>query len=254
MERTLHMDATLNAKVALVTGANRGIGFEVARQLGLLGARVLVGARDEERGREAAGALRLAGINADFVRIDVASESSIASAASFVDERFNSLDVLINNAAVHLELDQHNKTPSRVTSGIFEATFRTNVLGHFLTIRAFLPLLRRSCAARIVNVSSTVGSIGDQSNPESPYWSATALAYNSSKAALNMVTVQFAKELASTSIKVNSACPGWVRTEMGPDRAPRTVEQGARVIVDLATLDETGPTGGFFDADGEVPW
>lgn len=241
-------------KIALITGSNKGIGLEIARQLGQRGIRVLLGVRDTTKGEAAAAALRAQSIEAEVIALDTTSEASVAAALAETASRHKRLDILVNNAGIHLEFSQGLMAPSQLTLDILKATYETNVFGPFLAIRHFLPLLRKSEAGRIVNVSSTMGSLSDQSNRESAYYDLTTLAYNSSKTALNAITIQFAKELAATGIKVNSACPGWVKTDMGSDAAPRTVEQGAQVIVSLATLPADGPTGGFFDENGVVPW
>lgn len=240
-------------RIALITGANKGIGLETARQLGGKNTTILLGARDEAKGNEAATKLRDEGLDVHFIKIDVSNADSIAAAAKEVESRFGRLDILINNAGLNVDF-ANGATPTTVSSADLRSTFETNFFGAISTIQAFLPLLRKSQAGRIVNVSSTLGSLTTLSDPAAPYYSINLLAYNSSKTALNAATVAIAKELKDTPIKVNSACPGWVKTDMGGDAAPRTVDQGATIIVDLATLGPDGPTGGFFDENGPIAW
>ena len=240
-------------RVALVTGANKGIGFEVARQLSKdHGMTVLIGARDEARGKAAADKLSADGVDARFVPLDVTDPASVEAAARWVEREFGgTLDVLVNNAGVSLEMC----APSGSELAKLKATYDTNVFGPFLVTKTMLPLLKRSAAGRIVNVSSGLGSLTQNSDPGWEYAAIKPLAYNSSKAALNMQTVLFAAELAKdTKIKVNAADPGYTATDMNGHSGPQTVEEGARSTVRLATLPEDGPTGGYFDKDGPVPW
>ena len=238
-------------KIALITGANKGIGKEIARQLGLQGMTVLIGARDIGRGSEAADELKKMGITAHAVQIDVTAEPSIEAAAQAVERDYGRLDVLVNNAGV--SLDAMN-APSTVDVDILRRTYETNVFGVFAVTKAMLPLLRKSEAGRIVNLSSGLGSLTQNSDPAYIYGAVKPVAYNSSKAALNMITVIFAAELKDTAIKVNAADPGYTATDLNHHSGPRTVEQGATVAVRLATLPDDGPTGGYFDEDGVVPW
>ena len=241
-------------KIALITGANKGIGFEIARQLAQQGIHVLVGARNPERGNAAVQLLQDEGLSAEFVVLDVSNEESVKTAAQTVMEQHGKLDMLINNAGINPEYPQGITTFEQLPLDVLGKIYETNVFGAFLAIREFLPLLRKSSGGRIVNASSTVGSSTDQSNPASMYYGIKTIGYASSKAALNALTVQLAKELSDTPIKVNSSCPGWVKTDLGSDAAPRTVEEGARIIVELATLADDGPTGGFFNDEGMIPW
>jgi NAD(P)-dependent dehydrogenase (short-subunit alcohol dehydrogenase family) len=237
------------SKVALVTGANKGIGLEIARQLGRLGFAVLLGARDDQRGRTAAQLLQTEGLDATYLLLDVTDQASIDAAARVIDERYGALDVLINNAAASHDIIP----PSQLDIAVFRLTYETNVFGVIAVTQAMLPLLRRAEAGRIVNMSSGAGSLTLTSSPD---WRAewNAAAYNSSKAAVNSLTVQFATELRETSIKVNAVNPGYVATDMNQYRGDRSVQQGAIAPVRLATLPPDGPTGGFFDENGEVPW
>jgi NAD(P)-dependent dehydrogenase (short-subunit alcohol dehydrogenase family) len=239
-----------NKPVALVTGANKGIGKEIARQLGAQGLTVLVGARDLRRGEEAAAELKASGANSHAVRLDVTDEASIAEAARRIEEEFGGLDVLVNNAAIA----QDSVPPSQLDMATLRRTFETNVFGVVAVTQAMLPMLRKSSAGRIVNLSSGLASLAQNSDPNWAFDSVNLLAYNSSKTALNAVTVQFAKELRDTPIKVNAADPGYTATDMNGHSGTRTVEQGATAAVRLATLPDDGPTGSFFDEDGVVPW
>lgn len=241
---------TKNGTVALVTGANKGIGHEIARQLGGKGITVLVGARDKARGAEAANALKAEGIDARFVYIDVTQQDTIAAAAKTIESEFGRLDILVNNAGVFLE----REPPSKSELSRVRATYETNFFGPLAVTQAMLPLLRKSTAGRIVNVSSGLGSISNMSNPNSPYAAFTNAGYNSSKSALNALTVALATELRGTHIKVNAADPGYVATDLNNHSGPRTVQQGAAEPVRLATLGPDGPTGGFFNDEGPVPW
>ena len=239
-------------KVALVTGANKGIGFEIGRQLGKLGLTVVLAARDEAKANAAADRLRGEGLDAHGVVLDVTEPATAEAAARWLDERFGRLDVLVNNAGINHEFGE-NTRPSQLDLGTLKATYETNVFGAFAVIKAMLPLLRKSASARIINQSSTLGSLGILSDPGGAWYGVNTLAYNSSKSALNGLTLAFAKDLAGDRISVNSTCPGWVKTDMGSDAAPRTVEQGAAIAVKLATMDDP-PTGKYLDDDGEIPW
>jgi NAD(P)-dependent dehydrogenase (short-subunit alcohol dehydrogenase family) len=208
------------------------------------GMTVLVGARDELRGKEAAARL---GPFAIPVVLDVTSPSSVAAVASTLER----LDVLVNNAGILLE---RGSPPSGMSVDMLRETYETNVFGVVTVTNALLPLLRRSPRGRIVNVSSGLGSLGFAADPTHEYAAYPLLAYGSSKAALNMVTVMYANELRSTGIKVNAADPGYCATDLNGHSGPRTAAQGAVAAVRLATLDDDGPTGGFFDDSGPVPW
>lgn len=239
-----------NGKVALVTGANKGIGREIARQLGQQGMTALIGARDKQRGEEAAQQLRQEGLDARFVHLDTTNPAIIEAAAQYVEREFGKLDVLVNNAAIAID----NTPPSQLDIEVFRRTYDTNVFGVFATTKALLPLLKKSEAGRIVNMSSGLGSLAQTSDPNWDFAKVNLVAYNSSKSAVNALTVQFANELRNTPIKVNAADPGYVATDMNQHQGYRTVEQGAAVPVRLATLPADGPTGSFFNEDGVVPW
>jgi NAD(P)-dependent dehydrogenase (short-subunit alcohol dehydrogenase family) len=229
----------MTTTIALITGANKGIGLETARQFGVRGFTVLVGARDGERGREAERALRADGIDARFVPLDVTDDASVRQAADWVEREYGRLDILVNNAGI-----ARGNPPSQTDLDAMREVYEVNVFGVIRVTNAMLPLLRRAPAARIVNVSSEVGSISSQTDPASPLASMPAgLAYPSSKTALNMITALYAKELRDTPIKVNAANPGYTKTDLNRNSGFRSVTEGAEASVHLATLPADGPNG-----------
>ncbi|MFD3613331.1 SDR family NAD(P)-dependent oxidoreductase [Streptomyces atroolivaceus] len=243
-------------KIALVTGANKGIGLAAARRLARECDHVIVAARKPDAGAETADRLSREGFSVSSLSMDVTDPASVRAAAAEVAERFGHLDVLVNNAGILPEAT--NADPKEVLDlAMFEQTYATNVLGPVAVVEAFLPLVRRSPAGRIVNVSSTVGSLAHQTDPNSPWHSMVVPAYQSSKAALNAITIVLSKALADTSIKVTSVCPGWVQTDLAPgnkEQAPVTPEEAAEVIAQAATLSTADATGTFIDANGPVKW
>jgi NAD(P)-dependent dehydrogenase (short-subunit alcohol dehydrogenase family) len=239
------------AKVALVTGANKGIGFESARQLALLGVTVLLGARDDVRGKQAADALAEDGLPVTPVRIDVTDSVSIADAARDIETRHGRLDILVNNAGI---AGPFQVPPSTATVEALREVYETNVFGVVAVTNALLPLLHRSPAGRIVNLTSHTGALGLALDQQSPFWPQNMLGYQSSKTALNAITVAYAKQLWDTGIKVNAANPGLVATDINDHRGNRTAAQGAAIVVRLATLGQDGPSGTSQDDDGAVPW
>jgi NAD(P)-dependent dehydrogenase (short-subunit alcohol dehydrogenase family) len=236
--------------IALITGANKGIGLEIARQLGQNGTTVLVGARDASRGEAAAQTLRAEGIDARFVALDVTDPASIEAAAQIIEADFGRLDILVNNAGVALEMTAASEADIEVV----RRTFETNFFGVIAATQALLPLIRKSEAGRIVNLSSGLGSLTEMSQPSYPFYTVNSFAYNASKTVLNAFTVSLAKELRETPIKVNSANPGYTATDMTGHNGVQTVSEGARAAVKLALLPEDGPSGGFFDDEGTLPW
>jgi NAD(P)-dependent dehydrogenase (short-subunit alcohol dehydrogenase family) len=239
--------------VALVTGANKGLGKETARQLVARGMTVVLGSRDPERGIAAARELGVDGAVLP-VRLDVTDPASVDAVADRLRREYGRLDVLVNNAGTVVD-----QLAVGTTAVEMRCTYEVNVYGVVTVIHAMLPLLRASAAPRIVNVSSTTASLGLTSGGTDFGGDADRrLAYSSSKAALNMLTVQYARAFAKdpdlSHIKVNSVTPGYVATDLTRYRGTRTVEQGAQVIVRLATLPDDGPTGGFFNDQGPVPW
>lgn len=238
------------AKTALITGANKGIGFETARQLGALGYTVLIGARSAARGEDAVAQLTAEGVDAHFVHLDVTHPHSIDRAAIQIEEKFGKLDVLVNNAGIFID----NAPTSLLDPELLRSTFDTNVFGVFEVTRAMLPLLRQSRSGRIVNMSSGLGSLTLNSDPAYPLADFKMVAYNASKTAVNALTVQFAYDLRETPIKVNSADPGYTATDMTGNQGRRSASQSAGIVVRLATLPDDGPTGGFYDDNGPLPW
>ncbi|MDJ0705979.1 MAG: SDR family oxidoreductase [Leptolyngbyaceae cyanobacterium MO_188.B28] len=245
------MNTRHDAQVALVTGANKGLGFEISRQLAQQGITVVMGARSEERGSSAAEQLRQEDLDTYPVKLDVTNSADIEALPRFFQEKFGRLDILVNNAGVLLDW---GVKPSDLDIDILRQTFETNVFGAFAVTKAVLPLIRESEAGRIVNVSSHLGSLTDTLDANSSYYDFLGMAYQASKSALNALTVQFSKELTDTPIKVNAATPGWVKTDLGSAEADLTPEEGADTLVWLATLTADGPTGGFFIERKTHPW
>src|ERR1035437_1919783 len=241
------------AKVALITGANKGIGLETARQLGKLGMKIVVGSRDLARGEAAAEVLRGIGVDARAIKLDVIKRADRVEAARFIKKEFGRLDILINNAAVMLDPRTGNATTTTPQKALHE-TFETNFFAVVELTQRLLPLLRKSKAGRIVNLSSILGSQTLHATKGSPIYDAKTFAYDASKAALNSFTIHLAHELQNTRIKVNSAHPGWVKTEMGGDGAQLKLPDGAKTSVQLATLPGDGPTGGYFHMGEPLPW
>lgn len=242
----------MTAGVALVTGANKGIGRAVARRLGLLGMTVYLGARDDDRGKAAEDDLRAEGLDARFLSLDVTDEHSVALAARSVADEAGRLDALVNNAGTGAPVRLPSETPLEEV----RRTYETNVFGVITVTNAFLPLLRRSPAGRVVNISSLLGSIthaarrDDPSGVFPPGVFPAVLDYNTSKAALNAITVTYANELRGTGILVNACSPGFVATDINDHQGPLTPDEGARIPVLLATLGEDGPTAAFLGEDG----
>ncbi len=241
----------MTGKTVLITGANKSIGYETARQLGQLGFRIWLGCRDDSRGIASAARLSGEGLDVRYLRIDVTSGDSVQTAAETVGKEDGKLDVLINNAGIP---GAAMIAPSQQTIDDIRTVYETNVFGPIRVTQAFLPLLKAAVHANIVMVSSGLGSLGSLSDPANPFYGVNILGYNSSKSALNAVTLCFAKELASSGIKVNAADPGYTATDFNGHSGYRTVEEAASGIVWLARLDTTGPTGGFYFEQEQVPW
>jgi NAD(P)-dependent dehydrogenase (short-subunit alcohol dehydrogenase family) len=231
--------------VALITGANKGLGLEIARQLGQKGIAVVLGAR-QGKAEAPAAELRTQGLDARAVELDVTNTADIAALPAFFESTFGRLDILVNNAGV--QLDTGFDTSSDTLRQVYEA----NVIGPYAITQALLPLLQQAPAGRIVNQSSILGSLAAISAGQGGSWATPG--YTSSKAALNMLTVVLAQHLADTAIKVNAAHPGWVKTDLGGESAPLGVQEGARTAVRLALLPADGPTGGYFHEEESLPW
>jgi NAD(P)-dependent dehydrogenase (short-subunit alcohol dehydrogenase family) len=243
----------IEKKVAFITGGNRGIGLETARQLGKQGVKVVIGSRDLEKGKAVAEKLRADGADVDVIRFDITKPADYQEAHNYFEMNFGKLDILINNAGISKESFFANNT-STVSKAILRETFDTNFFGTVELTQVLLPLIRKAPEGRIVNLSSILGSLTLHADPKSPIYGSKALAYDASKSALNAFTVHLAAELKDTKIKVNSAHPGWVKTEMGTDAAPMEIPDGAKTSVQLALLPATGPTGGYFHMGEPLPW
>ncbi|MCE9558933.1 MAG: SDR family oxidoreductase [Armatimonadetes bacterium] len=237
----------MDQKIALVTGANKGLGLEISRQLAQQGTKVYMGARDSERGQAAAQTLKAEGLDVHFMQLDVENDEQIASAAAKLEAEHGRLDILVNNAGVNFD----GTTPTREA---FRKTFEINVTSPFMITQAMLPLLQKSKAGRIVNHSSILGSLDTIGKPNVVSADWLPPAYNSSKSALNMLTVIQGRHLEGTKIKVNSAHPGWVKTDLGGQEAPMELVDGAKTAVMLANLPDDGPTGGYFHLGEPIAW
>jgi NAD(P)-dependent dehydrogenase (short-subunit alcohol dehydrogenase family) len=240
-------------KVALITGANKGIGLETARQLGKLGITVLVGARDQAKGEAAVAELKKDGVDARAVKLDVDSPSDYEAVRKLIERDYGRLDILVNNAGIMIDNRKGNET-SKTSQDVLRKTFNTNFFAVVGLTQALLPLLKKSVGGRIVNLSSILGSNTLHATPGSFIYDAKTFAYDASKAALNSFTIHLAHELKDTKIKVNSAHPGWVKTEMGGEGAQLDVETGAKTSVELATLQDSGPNGVYVHLGKPLPW
>lgn len=242
-------------KIALITGANKGIGLETARQLAQQGMQVLLAARDGAKAKAAAESLQAEGLSVTPIVLDVTNPETIAAAVATVTSQYGHLDILVNNAGILADASMFGNQTSNTSAAVMRTTLETNVIGVMEVTAAFLPLLRLAPAARIVNLSSILGSLTFHATEGSPIYEAKgSVAYNISKTALNQYTVHLAHELKGTKIKVNSAHPGWVKTEMGGEGATMELVDGAKTSVQLATLPEDGPTGGYFHMGDALPW
>ena len=245
---------TYENKVALITGANRGIGFETAKKLGELGVAVLMGVRDLTKSQQALEELQSTGIKAELIHYDACDESTNDEVFNYINHHHGKLDILINNAGILQEPLVGQNSSSSVSQKVLHETFNTNLFAVVSLTQKLLPLIKKSDAGRIVNLSSIVGSLTLHSMNNSPIEPAKALAYNASKTALNVYTVHLANELNSTTIKVNSAHPGWAKTELGGEYALMEVADSYKTSLMLATLSDDGPTGGFFHEGDTLPW
>ena len=248
------MSTKQDVKVAFITGGNRGIGLETARGLGRQGIAVVIGARDQDAGKRAAGQLRELGIAADAIRYDTADATTDHAAYDYFEKEYGRLDILVNNAGVMVEQGLQQKNASTVAEATLRSTFETNFFAVIRLTQTLLPLVRKAPAGRIVNLTSVLGSLTLHSAPNSPIAAAKPFAYNATKTALNAFTVHLADELRDTPIKVNSAHPGWVKTPLGGPGAPMELADSPKTSVRLATLGADGPSGGFFHENDALPW
>jgi NAD(P)-dependent dehydrogenase (short-subunit alcohol dehydrogenase family) len=238
-------------KIALITGANKGIGYEVARQLGKQGCTVLVGARDARLGEEAVAKLKNEGVQAVFVLLDVTRHDTIEAARAGIEKEFGRLDILVNNAGIN---DRGDGPPSSAEIDAVSRTLETNFVGALAVAQAMLPLIRKSAAGRIVNVSSELGSITGFGDPNWKFAAVKRIGYCASKAAMNMMTAQLAAELRDTKIKVNSVNPGYTATDLNNHQGPQTIEEGSAETIRAALLSHDGPSGKFLETGGQIPW
>jgi NAD(P)-dependent dehydrogenase (short-subunit alcohol dehydrogenase family) len=238
-------------KIALITGANKGIGFEVARQLGKQRCTVLIGARDAKLGQDAAEKLSKEGIDAHFIELDVTHRQTIEAARAQIEKEFGRLDILINNAGINAPGDG---PPSKVDLDAANRVIQTNFIGALAVAQIMLPMVRKSAGGHIINVTSELGSITGHSDPNWKFAPVKFIAYCASKAAMNMMTVQLAYELRDTNVKVNSVNPGYTATDLNNNQGPQTLEQGSAEIVRVALLGDDGPTGQFLETGGSLAW
>jgi NAD(P)-dependent dehydrogenase (short-subunit alcohol dehydrogenase family) len=246
----------MSQKIAFITGGNRGLGFQTALLL-RDGIKVVIGSRDLAQGEQAVGLLRAEGIDADVIQFDITKAADAQSAYDYFNSNYGRLDILVNNAGIAAGTfpgtgPEHSA--SLVPAEILHKVFETNFFAQVALTNALLPLIRKSAAGRIVNLSSILGSLNLHATPGSPIYHAKSFAYDASKTALNAYTIHLAYELRDTGIKVNSAHPGWVKTDMGGPQATMELSEGGKTSAALATLPDDGPTGGFFHVGQPLPW
>ena len=241
-------------KVGLITGANRGIGFETAKGLAALGITVILGTRDIIKGQAAAQQLQDLGFKAEAIEYDANQSQSADSVYEYIDEHYGKLDILVNNAGMLQEQLMGKNNSTSVSTDVLQQTFQTNLFAVIALTQKLLPLIKKAPAGRIVNLSSILASLTLHSMQKSPIDPAKAFAYNASKTALNAYTIHLARELRDTNVKVNAAHPGWVKTSVGGANAPMEVEDSAKTSIQLATLNDDGASGGFFHDGEALPW
>jgi NAD(P)-dependent dehydrogenase (short-subunit alcohol dehydrogenase family) len=253
----------MSQQIAFITGGNRGLGYQTALELGALsangdgGPKVIIGSRDLTQGERAVDKLRAAGVDAEALRFDVTRPADHQAAYDYFNSRYGRLDILVNNAGVAAGTfpgDGPEHSAIDVPMELLRKVFETNFFAQVAITRALIPLIRKSPAGRIVNLASILGSLTLHASPGSPIYNAKSFAYDASKTALNAFTVHLAWELRNTNIKVNSAHPGWVKTDMGGPQATMELSEGAKTSVTLATLPADGPSGGFFHLGQPLPW
>jgi NAD(P)-dependent dehydrogenase (short-subunit alcohol dehydrogenase family) len=241
-------------KIALVTGANKGLGKEAAIQLSQKGYLVIVGGRKQEGIDLVVDEIKKAGFSAVSYIVDLQNSASFSALAQWIDQSYGKLDVLVNNAGIMIDGSFQDHTVLKIGESVLRETFETNFFGLVLLTQALVPLLRKSGQANVVNVGSILGSLNMQADAKSPIFDFKPFAYNASKIAVNAFTIHLASALAKDGIKVNTAHPGWVKTDLGTEYAPMEIVDGAKTLVDLATLDENGPTGQFIHLGQNLPW
>jgi NAD(P)-dependent dehydrogenase (short-subunit alcohol dehydrogenase family) len=244
-------------KIAFITGGNRGLGFQTALELKDADTKVVIGSRDPAQGEEAVKKLRAAGVDADVLQFDITKAADYKAAYDYFNSKYGKLDILVNNAGIAggtFPGTGPEHSASDVPADLLHKVFETNFFAQVALTDALLPLLKKSDAGRIVNLSSILGSLTLQADPNSPIYHAKSFAYDASKTALNAFTVHLAYELRGTKIKVNSAHPGWVKTDMGGEQAPMELSEGGKTSAALATLPDEGPTGGYFHQGKPLPW
>jgi NAD(P)-dependent dehydrogenase (short-subunit alcohol dehydrogenase family) len=245
----------MSKKIALITGANKGLGFETARQLGKEGVSIIAAARNKEKGVDAVNKLKEEGIDAEFLQLDVDKDADIQFAFSFINEKYGKLDILINNAGIQVDgAGWGDNTSTTIKEEALRQTMDTNFFNVVKLTNTLLPLIKKSEAGRIVNLSSILGSLEYHSDAQSPIYGSKLFAYNTSKSALNSYTIHLAAALADSNVKVNSVHPGWVKTDMGTEAAPMEINDGVKTSVAMALLENDGPSGKFVHLDSELPW
>ncbi|HEY6491608.1 MAG: SDR family oxidoreductase [Terracidiphilus sp.] len=247
----------MSQKIAFITGGNRGLGFQTALDLKGSGTKVVIGARDLKQGEDAVARLRAAGVDADVLKFDVVNSADHQAAYDYFNSKYGRLDILINNAGIAggtFPGTGPEHSAADVPLDVLDRVFATNFFAPVALTKKLLPLIRKSPAGRIVNLSSILGSLTLHADPNSPIYHAKSFAYDASKTALNAFTVHLAYELRDTNVKVNSAHPGWVKTDMGGEQAPMEIDEGGKTSAALATLAEDGPSGGYFHLGKPLPW
>jgi NAD(P)-dependent dehydrogenase (short-subunit alcohol dehydrogenase family) len=247
----------MSQKIAFITGGNRGLGFQTALDLKDASVKVVIGSRDLAQGEKAVEKLRAAGVDADVLQFDITKPADFKAAYDYFNSKYGRLDILVNNAGIAggtFPGTGPEHSASEVPSDLLHRVFETNFFAQVALTDALLPLLKKSPAGRIVNLSSILGSLTLHADPKSPIYNAKSFAYDASKTALNAFTVHLAWELRDTNIKVNSAHPGWVKTDMGGDQAPMELSEGGKTSAALATLPNDGPSGGYFHQGQPLPW
>jgi NAD(P)-dependent dehydrogenase (short-subunit alcohol dehydrogenase family) len=247
----------MSQKIAFITGGNRGIGFQTALELKDHGIKVVIGSRDLTQGEKALAKLRAAGADADLLHFDVTNKAQHKAAYEYFNSKYGRLDILVNNAGIAAGVFPGNgpeHSASEVSQDLLHKVFETNFFAQVALTDVLLPLLKKSPAGRIVNLSSILGSLTLHATPGSPIYDAKSFAYDASKTALNAFTIHLAWDLRGTKIKVNSAHPGWVKTDMGGPNATMELSEGAKTSAALATLPDDGPSGGFFHLGQPLPW